>query len=115
MVVSLSGLLACSGVPTTPGPAAELDALRQQVAAQATRIALLEANEAAWQAKAAALETKEAALQLTAQARPATGAGTALPRPTPTIVPAVAGLATDGTAKGAATAPVTIIEYTNHL
>lgn len=102
-------LTACSGSPTLPSAPtnqpSDLAALKQQVAAQETRIA--------------ALETRVAVPQPTvAPARPATGAPTATARPvqpTPTVIPPVADLVTDGATKGAASARVTITEYVDYL
>jgi len=104
----LAGQLGCSGGPGDPAATSQsgdLAALRQQVAAQATRIA--------------ALETRAALPQPTvAQPKPATGAVTATAKPiqpTPTVLPPVAGLVTDGTTKGVASAKVTITEYVDYL
>jgi protein-disulfide isomerase len=118
----LSGLVACSDSPGA-SPAAvsqpdDLAALKQQMAAQATRIAMLETREASSQARVVALETKGAALQLAVQAKPTSGGATVTPKPaqpTPTIIPPVAGLVTEGATKGAATAKVTITEYSDYL
>ena len=89
----------------TTNPPDDLANLRQQVAAQGTRIA--------------ALETRAALPQPTvAQVRPATGAVTVTAKPiqpTPTVIPPVAGLVTDGTTKGLASAKVTIIEYVDYF
>ena len=129
LIALFSGLLACSGSPGSP-PAAttqsdELAALKQQVAVQATRITVLETRAALPQVAAgqgtriAILETKVAAPQrAAAQATPTTGGATVTPRPTqptPTVIPAIAGLATEGNTKGSATAKVTITEYTDYL
>ena len=109
VMVLLFTLTACSGSPTLPSAptnqSSDLAALKQQVAAQETRIA--------------ALETRFALPQPTvAPARPATGAATATARPiqpTPTVIPPVAGLVTDGATKGVAGAKVTITEYVDYL
>lgn len=98
LAVFLLGLVGCAATagPTTPGTGEDLASLRQQVAAQGMRIA--------------ALETRVALPQQAAAAQPTTK-----PAPTPTIVPAVAGLVVDGNTKGAATAKVTITEYIDYL
>ena len=109
MIALLVGLSACSGgsaaSPAATNPSGDLAALKQQVATQETRIA--------------ALETRVALPQSTiAPARPATGAPTATAKPvqpTPTVIPPVAGLVTDGATKGAASAKVTITEYVDYL
>jgi len=95
-------LLGCSGVPEatptaariTMGPAAPTGTIKTQATSAPTR--------AASQATAA-------------QPAPSASESTATPKPTPTIVPAVAGLVTDGATKGAAGAKVTITEFTNPL
>ncbi len=83
---------ACS---STPGSADDVASLRQQVAAQGTRISALETRVTLPQQAAAQPTTK--------------------PSPTPTMVPAVAGLVVDGNTKGPATAKVTITEYLDYL
>ncbi len=97
LLLLLVGLLGCAtAAPTgTPGNTDDVASLRQQVAAQGTRIS--------------ALETR-VALPQQAAAQP-----TAKPAPTATIVPAVAGLVVDGNTKGPATAKVTIVEYLDYL
>ncbi len=93
----LLGLIGCAagGAPGTPAASDDVASLRQQVAAQGTRIS--------------ALETR-VALPQQAAAQP-----TAKPAPTPTMVPTVAGLVVDGNTKGPATAKVTITEYIDYL
>jgi protein-disulfide isomerase len=93
--VLLVGLLGCGGAPT--GQSGDLTALQKRVAAQETRIAALETRVALPQVASLA----------TATPRPA--------QPTATVVPAVAGLITEGTAKGVSTAKVTIVEYLDYL
>lgn len=102
--IVLSGLLlalaACTGSPG--GSAADLAALRQQVAAQATKIAALETRAVAPPPAAAA-------------AQPTAGGPQPTAAPTPAILPPVAGLTTAENTKGAATAKVTITEFTDYL
>jgi len=101
---------------------AVLNSLNQQVVAQQTTIAVLAPlkEQVAVQAtRITLLETRVALAQATvAQPRPATGVATVAPitpQPTPTMLPAVAGLVTDGATKGAASAKVTITEYVDYL
>ncbi len=101
----LCGVLASCGVSPGGPPAAtsqsdDVVSLKQQVAAQGTRIALL--------------ETKVALPQQGPPTMVVTGLPTS-PLPTATIVPAVAGLIADGNTKGLASAKVTIIEYVDFL
>jgi protein-disulfide isomerase len=92
------GVLACaSGPPASPaaaGQGSDIASLQQQVASQNARIAVLETRVAG--GSAAQVQPKPAP-------------------PTPTIVPPVPGIATDGTTKGSATAKVTITEYLDYL
>ena len=105
----LIGLLTGCSSPATSQVAInqtdDLANLRQQVAAQGTRIA--------------ALETRAALPQPTgAPVRPATGVVTATAKPiqpTPTVIPPVAGLVMEGATKGVASAKVTITEYVDYF
>jgi len=125
-VAVLCGLLAGCASPSTPpsttasGPSDEVAALRQQILAQQTSIAGLQAQaEQGQQAQnalaqqAAAQATRLAALETQVVAAVPTATNT--PLPTPTIVPAVAGLVTAGNTKGAASAKVTITEYVDYF
>ncbi len=100
----LGGLLGGCGIsatpPAAPSPSDDVGPLRQQVASQAARITSLETQVALVQAK---------------QATGGSAVATTTPQPTATIVPAVAGLVTDGTTKGVASAKVTITEYIDYL
>ncbi len=99
LLLLLFGLLGCAatvGQSTPTGNADDVAALRQQVAAQGTRIS--------------ALETRVSLPQQAAAAQP-----TAKPAPTATMVPAVTGMVVDGNTKGPATAKVTITEYLDYL
>ncbi len=116
MVILCAALLAgCAGAATPTadtGLADDLASLKQQVASQATLITGLETQAASGQQAAAdaeriaALETQVAQVQTAAVP---TATNTA--QPTATMVPAVAGLVTDGNTKGLASAKVTITEY----
>ncbi len=81
-----------SATPASPQPG-KLESLSEQVASQATRIAML--------------ETKVGLPVPTYTPTP-------LP-PTPTMVPAVEGLVLEGATKGVATAKVTVTEYADYL
>ncbi len=107
-----SGCASPAAAPTGTGLADELAALQQQAATQAQRIGSLETQAAAnpQAGRITALETK-VAQGLTAAAPTATS----IPQPTATIVPAVAGLVTEGNTKGAASAKVTITEYVDYF
>jgi hypothetical protein len=124
----LFGLLGCSGGPGDPAATSQsgdLAALRQQVAAQETRIATLETRVALPQPAVAQatritiLETRVALAQpVVTQPKPTTGAATVAAKPiqpTPTGIPPVTGLTTEGTTKGVASAKVTITEYVDYL
>ncbi len=107
-LISLLGMLACSGSaapPASTGQSDDVAGLKQEVTTQAQRIS--------------ALETRVALPQPTAspsqQGAAAPGAPTRPPAPTPTVIPAVVGLATDGAAKGVASAKVTLTEYIDYL
>ena len=101
----LTGCSSPASSPVAGNQTGGLANLKQQVAAQGTRIS--------------ALETRVALPQPTAaQVRPATGVVTATAKPiqpTPTVIPPVAGLVTDGATKGVASAKVTITEYVDYL
>jgi hypothetical protein len=138
ILASLVALAACSGrtVESPPSQSGDLAELEQQVAAQATRVAALEAQaapaqlEAAQETRIAVLETQVARTSAAAiPVRTATLVPTLAPKtptlvptlpprtpsPSPTPIPPVTGLATDGATKGAADAPVTITEYVDYL
>ena len=112
-------LVGCASPAATPaesGLADDVAALKQQAATQAGRIASLEAQSALLQqvepqaTRIGALETQVAAVQTAGAPVPTNTA-----QPTPTIVPAVAGLVTAGNTKGAASAKVTITEYVDYF
>jgi protein-disulfide isomerase len=116
-------LAACAGPAAAPtadaglaGLARNVDTLNQQVAAQATRIASLEAQAELLQqlepqaTRIGALETQIAVVQTAA-----VPTATSTAQPTPTMIPAVAGLVTDGNTKGPANAKVTITEYVDYF
>ncbi len=117
----LCGLLAGCASPGTPPAAAasqpaDVAALKQQVLAQQTSIAGLQAQaeaQAALGTQVAAQARRVAALETQVVAAVPTATNT--PLPTPTIVPAVAGLVTSGNTKGAASAKVTITEYVDYF
>ncbi len=121
----LFGLLAGCASPGTPPAAAagqneDVAALKQQVLAQQTSIAGLQAQAGQGQQAQAALGTQVAAqarrvAALETQVVAAVPTATNTPLPTPTIVPAVAGLVTSGNTKGAASAKVTITEYVDYF
>ncbi len=127
-VILLCGLLAgCASAGASPASGSQPDevaTLQQQVAVQQTSIAALQAQAALAQVVAsqatqiAALQTQVAAAQAIAAApKQVTSAPTAAvpSQPTATIIPAVAGLVTDGNTKGAASARVTILEYIDYF
>ncbi len=113
-------LAACAGPAATPaadtGLAKDVASLQQQAATQAARIAALETQAAAnpqagaQTGRLGALETQVAQVQTAAAPVP-----TETAEPTPTIVPAVAGLVTEGNTKGLASAKVTITEYVDYF
>ncbi len=108
----LAGCASPAAAPVDTGLAGDVAALKQQQAAQAQRISSLETQAAAdpQAGRIDDLETK-VAQGLTAAAPTAT----AIPQPTATIVPAVAGLVTEGNSKGSASAKVTITEYVDYF
>jgi hypothetical protein len=132
VMILLLGLAACSGGSDDRAATIQADdlaRLKQQVAAQNTRIAALEA-QGALAPEVAAQATRIAALETQAVLPPplvitpelATNMPTLVPtlapstpRPGPTTIPTVAGLVMDGATKGAANAKVTITEYSDYL
>jgi negative regulator of sigma E activity len=123
----LLGLVACSGnsLQSSTNQSADLAELQQQVDAQATNIAALEdqgtlAEQVSAQARRVAMLETQVAL-LPSAAKPMSTATLVptlvpeMPQAVPTLAPAVAGMATEGTTKGAAGAPVIITEYVDYL
>ncbi len=108
----LAGCASPAAAPADSALADEVTSLKQQAATQAQRIDSLETQAAAGSqaGRITDLETK-VAQGLTAAAPTATE----IPLPTATIVPPVAGLTTEGSTKGAASAKVTIIEYVDYF
>ncbi len=114
-IIGAALLAGCAGpaaAPADTGLADEVTALKQQAVTQAQRISSLETQAAAGAqtGRITALETK-VAQGLTA----ATPTATEIPLPTATIVPAVAGLKSEGNTKGAPSAKVTITEYVDYF
>ena len=118
------GLLAGCASPSTPPAASsqseDVATLKQQVMAQQTSIAGLQAQAERGQQAQAALD-QQAAVQATriavleTQLVAAVPTATNTPLPTATMLPAVAGLVTAGNTKGAAGARVTITEYVDYF
>ncbi len=116
LAVLLAALLAaCSAAelpPASPDPSGEVAALRQQVASQAAQIAALETQAASNQPAASqAAQISLLQTQVTGLIPPAT----AIPQPTPTMIPAVTGLVLDANTKGSPSAKVTITEYVDYF
>ena len=113
-------LAACAGPTAAPaadtGLAEDIASLQQQAATQAVRIASLETQSALLQqvgplaTRIGALETQVVQGQTAAAPLP-----THTAQPTATMVPAVAGLVTEGNTKGLASAKVTITEYVDYF